>query len=106
MNAFLETRSYSITPEKLLPWMMVGVGQSHYQHILKLFRLLENSSKRACPHAVAAAIIYLYLCLNPDYMKQLGLTRISFAKKVQISTPNVIRTAREIARSSFEEHVL
>ena len=62
MNAFPETRYESITPEKLLPWMMklVGVGQSHYQPILKLRRLLENSSKRACPQVVAAAIIYLY----------------------------------------------
>ena len=85
---------------------LVGVDRSHYQPILKLCRLIENSLKRACPQAVAAAIIYLHLCLNPDYMNQLGLTRRGFAKKVQLSAPNVIRTAREIARNSFEEHVL
>ena len=108
MNAFPEARSYSITPEKLLLWMMklAGVDQSHYQPIIKLCRLLENSLKRACPQSVAGAVIYLYLCLNPDYMNQLGLTRKSFAQKVQLSAPNVIKSTREIARNSFEKHVL
>ena len=95
MKALPKSRSDCITPEKLLPWMMklVGFGSSHYQRIVKLNRHLENSSKlleRSTSQSVAAAIIYLYLCLNPDYMKQLGITKTSFAKKVQLSSLTVI----------------
>ena len=66
MNAFPEAHSYIITAEKLLPWMMklAGVDESHWEPITKLCRLLENSSKRAHPQAVAGAVIYLYLCLS------------------------------------------
>ena len=108
MNAFPEARSYSITPTQLLPWMMklAGIDQFHWESITEVCQLLENYSKRAYPQSVAGAVIYLYLCLNPEYMKQPGLTRESFAKKVQLTPYNVIKTAREMARNSFDERVV
>ena len=58
-----------------------GFGRSHYHRILKLTRFLENTSKlleRSTPQLTAASIIFFYLCLNQDYMKQIGITKNNF----------------------------
>ena len=38
----------------------------------------------------------MYLCLNAEYKKELGVTRNSFAMKVQLSTPTLLRAGREM----------
>ena len=101
MKAFPKSRFESITIEKLLPWIMklTGVDPSHYNHILKLTQLLEKSSKiikRCNPQLAAATIIFFYLCLKRDYMKQIGITKTIFAKKAKISEITIIKIVKEI----------
>jgi len=105
--AFPEDRVKHITPEKLLPWIMklTGVDHSHYRRILAITRYISASSElveRSNPQSVAAAIVFFYLCINPEYKAQLGITKSVFSKKAQLSDITVTKIVREIAEISRE----
>ena len=78
---------------------LTGVDPSHYNRILKLTQLLENSSKliqRSNPQSSAAAITFFYLRLNPDFMKQIGITKTNFAMKAKLSEITINNIVKEI----------
>ena len=72
--------------------------RAHYRKILSLVKLVENKSlilNRSNPYSVAASIVFLYLCIHPQYKQQLELTKKSFAKKVKLSDITISKLAKE-----------
>lgn len=99
-EAFPKARNSSIRPEELIRWIMTmtGVDQAHYKKIVQIARYLEKSSRlleRSSPQSVASAIIYFYLCLYPDYKRQLGLTKNKFAEQASLSDITVTKLVKE-----------
>jgi len=99
-NAFPEARTMTERPENLLKWILTltGIDQSHYRKIVHICRFMENSSillKRSSPQSVASAVVYFYLCLNPEYKEELGLTKNKFAEKVLLSDITVTKLVKE-----------
>jgi hypothetical protein len=77
---------------------LTGIDKKHYKNIIKISRSIENSSrllKRSSPQSVASAIIYFYLCLNPEYKAELGLTKNKFAELALLSDITVSKLVRE-----------
>jgi len=104
-RAFPEARTLHTRPENLLRWILTltGVNQDHYRKIVQISRYLENSSrllKRSSPQSVASAIVYFYLCLNPEYKSQLGLTKNRFAERALLSDITVTKLVKEAATIS------
>jgi len=102
---FPEATSFHIRPVDLLSWILTltGIDKSHYRKIVCITRYLENSSrllKRSSPQSVAAGIVYFYLCLNPKYKAELGLTKNKFAEKARLSDITVNKLVREAASIS------
>jgi len=99
-DAFPEARTMTERPENLLKWILTltGIDQAHYRKIVHICRFMENSSvllKRSSPQSVASAVVYFYLCLNPDYKEVLGLTKNKFAEKVLLSDITVTKLVKE-----------
>lgn len=99
-EVFTEDREKNIKSEDLLVWLLTltGVEKKYYQDIVQISRYLENSSKllkRSSPQSVAAAVIYFYLCLNPEYKSKLGLTKNKFADKVMLSDITITKLVNE-----------
>lgn len=104
-KTFPDDRKNTILPENLIRWQMTssGINISHYKQILSIARYLENTSeilKRSNPQSVSAAIIYFYLCLNPEYQRKLGLTKSKFASRVELSDITITKLVQEISRIS------
>lgn len=102
---FIEDRNRNIRSEDLLVWLLTltGVEKKYYQNIVQISRYLENSSKllkRSSPQSVAAAVIYFYLCLNPDYKLKLGLTKNKFAEKALLSDITITKLVNEACNIS------
>ena len=107
LNAYYEKfeddRNKHMRSEDLLRWLMdlTGIEQSHYRRIVYIARYLEGTSKllkRSSPQSVASAIIYFYLCLNPEYKKKLELTKTKFSKRAMLSDITVNKLVKEIVR--------
>lgn len=101
-ETFPKSRVNHIDSEKLIRWIinLTGIDQSHYKNIVAISRHLKNSSillKRSSPQSVSSAVIYFYLCLNPEYKAQLGLTKNKFASKALLSDITVTKLVKEAA---------
>jgi len=99
-DVFKEDRNQIIRPEDLLKWILdlTGISEVHYNKILKMANYLSNKSsifKRSSPQSVASAIVYFWLCLNPDYKSQLNLTKSKFAEKTELSDITITKLVRE-----------
>lgn len=97
---FPEARDFNIRPEDLIRWIMTmtGIDQFHYRKIVQIARYLEKTSRlleSSSPQSVASAIIYFYLCLIPEYKRQLGLTKNKFAEKASLSDITVTKLVKE-----------
>lgn len=78
-----------------------NINFSHLRKINELCNYLDNRSpllNRSNPQSVAAAIIYLYLCLEPEYKERLGLTKIKFANIVKLSDITITKLGKESQR--------
>jgi len=90
-EAFPEDAKAQTTPENLIPHIMKLTGvphQEHYRNIVSISRYFTATSsliERSCPQSVAAATVYFYLCLFPQHKEALGLTKKTFAAKVDLS---------------------
>jgi len=105
LRSFPSARTDHITAEDLIRWTLTltGVSTSHYPKIIQIARYLEGSSqllKRSSPQSVASAIVYFYLCLNPEYKAQLGLSKNKFAEKALLSDITVTKLVKEAAYTS------
>jgi transcription initiation factor TFIIIB Brf1 subunit/transcription initiation factor TFIIB len=99
-EVFEEDRNRNIRSEDLLVWILTltGVEKKYYKEIVQISRYLENSSqllKRSSPQSIAAAVIYFYLCLNPEYKARLGLTKNRFAEKALLSDITITKLVNE-----------
>jgi len=104
-RVFPEARTQYITPKNLLGWILTltGVGKEHYRKIVQISKYLENSSQllqRSSPQSVASATVYFYLCLNPKYKEELGLTKSQFAIKALLSDITVNKLVKEASAIS------
>jgi transcription initiation factor TFIIIB Brf1 subunit/transcription initiation factor TFIIB len=104
-NAFPEDITKHVTPEKLIPWYMflTGVGSEHYTRIISISKYLSATSQlieRSNPQSVAAATIYFYLCLFPEYKNELGLSKLKFAKKAELSDITISKIVKNMAEIS------
>ena len=90
LAAFPEERVNIPTPKDLLFSTMkkVNIDISHYKTLIRISKCLDGVDtllNRSSPQSVAAAIIYMYICLNPDLKKSLDMTKTKFAKHVDLS---------------------
>ena len=105
LKAFPNDRTLHITADKLIPWIMklTNVPQKHYETIIATHKYLSGSSKiieRSAPQSVAAATIYFYLCLFPEYKEELGLNKINFAAKAKLSAMTIFKLVTTMAEIS------
>jgi transcription initiation factor TFIIIB Brf1 subunit/transcription initiation factor TFIIB len=103
--AFPDDRTKNITPQKLIPWMMklTGIGQEHYCRIIQLIEYLHSATqliKRSNPQSIAASTIYFYLCLFPTLKEQLGMTKVKFAEKINLSAITIEKIVLDMATVS------
>jgi transcription initiation factor TFIIIB Brf1 subunit/transcription initiation factor TFIIB len=79
----------------------------HRKRILKLAKCLEGVDpviNRSNPQSVAAAIVYLYICITPVLKGELGLTKNKFAKSVglsEITITKLVKRAAEIIEAAI-----
>lgn len=103
--AFPDDTINHMTPERLIPWIMnlTGIDRSHYPKILSISKYLSATSQlveRSNPQSVAAATVYFYLCLFPEYKEQLGLTKSKFAEKAKLSDITISKIVKDMANIS------
>ena len=109
--AFPEDAAKEMKPEDLIPRIMklMSVGHEHHRNIVaisKYFSATSSTIERSCPQSIAASTIYFYLCLYPQYKKELGLTITICAKKAKLSSmtiTKIVRIMAEIAMIAVEE---
>lgn len=105
---FPEDRVKHIKPGHLIRHIMslTGIHISHYRGILALTQYLDHTSSllsRSGSQSTAAAIVYLYLCLNPEYKEELGLSKTGFAEKVKLSDITIIKLTKEALKIIMSE---
>lgn len=92
-----------ISPKDLVRQIMIKtkINFTHLRKINRLCDYVENKSallNRSSPQSVASSIVYFYLCLEPEYKNKLGMTKIRFAKIVDLSDITIIKLGKEIQR--------
>jgi transcription initiation factor TFIIIB Brf1 subunit/transcription initiation factor TFIIB len=97
---FPDDRVQTVKPEHLIKRILTqtDIHISHYRGILGLTKYLDHTSsliQRSNSQSTSAAIVYLYMCMHPDYKNELGLTKSSFAKKVGLSDITICKLAKE-----------
>lgn len=106
-QVFRETRTQSTAPEDLIKWILnlTGVSQKHYRRIVQISKYLNKSSillARSSPQSIASATVYFYLCLNPEYKNELGLTKSEFAERALLSDITLSKIMKDIVGVSKE----
>jgi len=99
-SVFAEDRISQLKPSDLVRRIMflTGVGIEHYATIVKLSKLLENTSmllNHSNVQSVASATVYLYLCVHPKLKEKLGLTKAKFAEKAGLSDITITKLVKE-----------
>ncbi len=97
---FPESRTHEIKPSHLIKWILslVGIPDEHYRKIKIITTYMEDASillKRSSPQSVASAVVYFYLCINPQLKDSLKLTKNKFAEKVLLSDITVTKLVKE-----------
>lgn len=92
-----------ITPKQLVKRIMIKthIEFPHLKKINKLCDFLDNKSvvlNRSTPQSVAAAIVYLYLSLNPEYKESLKLNKLKFSNIVGLSDITITKLGKEAQR--------
>ncbi len=99
---FPKDRVKKIRPVDLIRRIMTlsKVSMLHYKSIIRIAGCLENVDlilQRSSPQAVAAATVYLYLCLRPDIRENMGFTKTQFASDVKISDITISKLVKRAA---------
>ncbi len=102
-ESFPEASIKYIDAKNLIRQIMIrsDINFSHLRKINILCDFLDNRSSllnRSNPQSVAAAIVYLYLCLEPNYKERLGMTKIRFANIVNLSDITITKLGKESQR--------
>lgn len=101
-SKYSDDRTKHCTPKDLIVRIMqlTGIDSSHYDRIFLLTTSLEDSDammKHSNPNSVAAAVIYLYLCINPRLKKKLGMTKAKFSALSSLSDITIAKLVRKSA---------
>ncbi len=100
---FPADRSKTTTPQDMIRRTMKNAkieDQEHYKKVVSLARILEKSDptiNRSNPQSVAAAIVYLYLCINPKLKEKFGITKTKYAKDVKLSDITISKLVKKAA---------
>lgn len=97
---FPDDRTKHVQPEDLIRRILIltNIPLSHYRKIVHIAKYLENSSRllnHSSPQSVASAIVYLYLCMNPELKNSLDLTKTRFAERAKLSDITVTKLVKE-----------
>lgn len=103
LEKYPNAKTIIIKPENLVGHVLTLLKFSesdnfkHRDHIIKLISQIvpkKEEFRRSFPLSVTSAIVYLYLCLNPEIKEQYHIDKIEFSKKVKLSHITVIRLAK------------
>lgn len=99
-KAFPKDRTITVTPHDLLTRTikLAEIQESYCDPLKQLCLQLENKSRmlgRSNPQSVAAAIVWLYLCLNPEVKAEHHLSKTLYAKRVSLSEITISKLAKE-----------
>lgn len=89
-SKYPELRKKYITPLDLLNWLMsvCGIEEEIRPTIREFAETIITQfisfRKEGPPQHRASAIIYLYMCMNPEYKSKLGMNKTKFSEKTQI----------------------
>lgn len=102
-ECFPEATIKYVSPVDLVRQIMIraNIHFSHFQKIARLCEFLENKSpllNRSNPQSVASSIVYLYLCLEPEYKEKLEMTKAKFAEIVELSDITITKLGKEAQR--------
>ena len=104
LEVFPEDRVEDIKPADLIASTAIKIGGLHQDHIEKIQKFARfvdtksytlNSSKVG---SVAAALIWLYLCIFPSLKNNLGLSKQKFSELVGYSEMTIKKLSIELAR--------
>ena len=101
LQVFKEARTLMIKPSNLLKWLMnkANIPMTHYNDILRLANIVKPITanlKRAKPQAVAAAIIYTWICTKKDVYDELGLSKSIYSSMMDISQVTLVTLVNDI----------
>jgi transcription initiation factor TFIIIB Brf1 subunit/transcription initiation factor TFIIB len=110
-QAFPGDRTITVTPSDLLTRTikLAEIQDSYKEELKKLCLQLENKSRmlgRSNPQSVAAAIVWLFLCLNPDVKAEHHLSKTLYAKRVSLSEITISKLAKESLKKLRENSSL
>lgn len=110
-QAFPDDRIVTLTPTDLLSrtLKLAEIETTHYEALKQICESLENKSRmlsRSNPQSVAAAIVWLYLCLHPQVKAKYGISKSLYAKKVSLSEITISKLAKEaLKKMQSSEHI-
>ena len=98
--AFPQDRTITLRPVDLLARTMklANIDHVHLEDLKKMFEQLENRSQmlgRSNPQSVAAAVVWLFLCLHPNVKAHHRISKALYAKKVSLSEITISKLAKE-----------
>jgi transcription initiation factor TFIIIB Brf1 subunit/transcription initiation factor TFIIB len=99
-ETFREASTQYITPKQLVKRIMIKTHMD-FPHLKKINILCDYLNERSVvlnrstPQSVAAAIVYLYLCLNPEYKEKLKLNKLKFSNIVGLSDITITKLGKE-----------
>lgn len=104
LRVFKDARTIMIKPEDLLVWLMnkINIPMTYYQDILKVVHIIKHTTtnlKKAKPQAVAAAIIYTWICTRKELYNELKMSKIAYSNIVGMSPVNLISLVNDIKDS-------
>ncbi len=107
---FPEASTQYIDAKNLIRQIMVrtNITFTHLRRINKLCDFLDNTSpllNRSGPKSVAAALVYLYLCLETEYKEKVGMTKLKFADIVGLSDITITKLGKESQRIIQNEDI-
>ena len=107
-QAFPKDRTITVTPHDLLTRTikLAEIQDSYTAPLQKLCLQLENKSQmlgRSNPQSVAAAIVWLYLCLHPKVKAEHHLSKTLYAKRVSLSEITISKLAKESLKKLQEQ---
>jgi len=92
-----------IKPSDLVKRIMLLAKMSfvpHYKYIVRMTKCFENVNttlNRSSPQSVAAAVVYLYICLSPELKESMAATKTKFAQDVNISEMTITKLVRQLS---------
>jgi transcription initiation factor TFIIIB Brf1 subunit/transcription initiation factor TFIIB len=99
---FSTDKHYTLPKDLIIPILnKVNIDMKYLTEIKKLCDSLHNKSdllNRSNPNSVASAIVYLYICMNPEYKKKLGLTKNKFADAVELSDITITKLVNDASK--------